>query len=56
MGVGVILLLLNRGNPLVINDKVDGERDTFKPNVDVRGGIDWQEFKGVYNNMVKVDV
>ena len=40
MGVRVILLLLSRGSPLIINNKVDRERGTFEPNVDVRGGID----------------
>ena len=41
MGVKVVLLLLNRGGFLVIDDKVDGERGTFKPNVNVRGSVDW---------------
>ena len=40
MGVGVVLSLPSKGSPLIINNKVDGERGTFKPNVDVRGGID----------------
>ena len=40
MGVGVVLLLLSRGSPLVIDNKVDRERGTFEPNVDIRGGID----------------
>ena len=26
----------NRGSPLVIDDKVDRERDTFKLNIDIR--------------------
>ena len=56
MGVEVILSLPSRGNSLVIDDKVDKERGTFEPNVDVRGSIDWWEFKRVYNSMVKVDV
>ena len=56
MGVGVVPLLPSRGNSLVINDKVDRERGTFKPNVDVRGGVDQREFKGVYDSMVKIDV
>ena len=40
IGVRVVPLLPNRGNPLVINDKVDRERGTFEPNVDVRGSVD----------------
>ena len=40
MRVRVILLLLNKGSPLVIDNKVDRERGTFKLNMDVRGGID----------------
>ena len=56
MGVGVVLSLPSRGSPLVINDKVDRKKGTFEPNVDVRGGIDRQEFKGVYNSVVKVDI
>ena len=40
MGVKVIPLLPSRGSPLIINNKVDKERGTFKPNVDIRGGID----------------
>ena len=40
VGVGVIPSLLSRGSPLVIDDKVDRERGTFKPNVDVRDSID----------------
>ena len=56
MGVRVILLLPSRGSPLVINNKVNRERGTFEPNMDVRGSIDQQEFKGVYNSVVKIDV
>ena len=56
MGVRVVPLLLGRGNPLVINDKVDRERGTFELNMDVRGGVDWWEFKRVYNSIVKVDI
>ena len=56
MEVRVIPLLLSRGSSLVINDKVDRERGTFEPNVNVKGGIDWWEFKGVYNSVVKVDM
>ena len=41
---------------MVIDDKVDRERGTFEPNVDVRGGVDQWEFKGVYNSIMKVDV
>ena len=46
----------SRGNPLVIDDKVDREKGTFEPNVDVRGSIDQWEFKGVYDSVVKVDI
>ena len=56
MRIGVILLLPSRDSPLVINDKVDREKGTFKPNVNIRGGIDQQEFKGVYNSVMKVDM
>ena len=56
MRVGVILSLLSRGSPLVIDDKVDRERGTFKLNVDIRSGVNQQEFKGVYNSVVKVNV
>ena len=41
MGVGVVLLLSSKGGSLVINDKIDRKRGTFKPNVDIRGSIDW---------------
>ena len=40
MGVRVVLSLPSRGNPLVIDNKVDRKRGTFKPNVNVRGSID----------------
>ena len=40
MRVGVVPSLLSRGNPLVIDNNVDGERGTFKPNVNIRGGVD----------------
>ena len=56
MRVRVVLLLLSRGNPLVIDDKVNRERGTFEPNVDIKSSVDQQEFKGVYNSVVKVDV
>ena len=56
MGVEVVLLLPSRGSSLVIDDKVDRERGTFKPNVDIRGDINWQKFKGVYNSIIKVDI
>ena len=56
MEVGVILLLSSKGSPLVIDNKINRERGTFEPNMDIRGGIDWWEFKGVYNSIVKVDV
>ena len=48
--------MLNRGGSLVINNKVDRERGTFKLNVDIRSSVDQQEFKGVYNSVVKVNV
>ena len=56
MRVRVVLLLPSKGSPLVIDDKVDREKGTFEPNVDIRGGIDQQEFKGVYNSVVKVNI
>ena len=56
MGVGVILSLLSKDSPLVINNKVDKERGTFELNVGIRSSIDWQKFKGVYNNIVKIDI
>ena len=56
MGVRVVLSLPSKGSPLVIDDKVDRERGTFKLNMDIRSGVDQQEFKGVYNSVVKVDV
>ena len=40
MRVRVILLLPSKSGPLVIDDKVDKERSTFKLNVDIRGSID----------------
>ena len=48
--------MLSRGGSLIINDKVDKERGIFESNVDVKGSIDWQEFKRVYNSMVKIDI
>ena len=56
MGVGVVLLLPSRGNSLVIDDKVNRERGTFEPNVDIRGNINQQEFKGVYDSVMKIDM
>ena len=40
MGVKVILLLPSKGDSLIINDKIDRERGTFKLNINVRGSID----------------
>ena len=40
MGVRVVSLLPSKGGFLVIDDKVDRERGTFKSNVDIRGSID----------------
>ena len=48
--------MLSRGSSLIIDNKVDREKGTFKPNVDVRGSIDQQEFKRVYNSVVKIDM
>ena len=39
MRVEVILSLLSKGGPLVINNKVNREKDTFKLNMDIRGSI-----------------
>ena len=39
MKVGVILLLLNRGDSLVINNKVNRERGIFESNMDVKNSI-----------------
>ena len=39
MRVKVISLLLSKNNSLIINNKVNRERDTFKPNVDIRGSV-----------------
>ena len=56
MRVKVISLLLSKGGSLVIDNKVDKERGTFKPNMDIRGSIDQWEFKRVYNSVVKIDI
>ena len=40
MRVKVILLLLSRGGSLIIDDKVDRKRGTFKLNMNIRGGVD----------------
>ena len=40
MGVRVILLLPSKGSLLVIDNKVDKERGTFEPNIDVKGSVD----------------
>ena len=40
MRVEVVSLLPSRGGPLVINNKVDREKGTFEPNVDIKSGID----------------
>ena len=40
MGVEVIPLLSSKSGSLVIDNKVDRERGTFEPNVDVRGSVD----------------
>ena len=54
--VRVVLSLPNRGGPLVIDDKIDREKGIFEPNMDVKSSINWQEFKRVYNNIVKIDM
>ena len=46
----------SRDGLLVINNEVDRERGTFEPNMDVRDNIDWQEFKRVYDSVVKVNM
>ena len=56
MRVRVILLLSSKSGFLIIDDKIDRERDTLKLNVNIKGSIDQQEFKRVYNSVVKVDV
>ena len=56
MEVEIVLLLLSKSGPLIIDDKVNRERGTFKPNMDVKSSIDQQEFKRVYNSIVKIDV
>ena len=40
MGVRVVPLLPSKGSPLLIADKVDRERGTFEPNVDIRDSVD----------------
>ena len=40
MRVEVILSLPSRDDLLVINNKVDRERGTFEPNINVRDSID----------------
>ena len=40
MGVRVILLLPSKSGLLVINDKIDRERDIFELNMDIRDNID----------------
>ena len=39
MEVEVILLLLSRNNPLVINNKINREKGIFKLNINVKSGI-----------------
>ena len=56
MEVRIVLSLPSRGNPLVIDNKVNRERGTFKLNIDVKSSIDQQEFKEVYNNIVKINI
>ena len=40
MEVRVILLLLSRSDSLIINNKINRERGTFKLNMDIKGNID----------------
>ena len=40
MRVRVILLLLSRSDTLIINNKINKKRDTFKLNMDIRNNID----------------
>ena len=40
MRVRVILLLLSRSDTLIINNKINKKRDTFKLNMDIKGSID----------------
>ena len=56
MEVRVVLSLLNRGSPLIIDNKINREKGTFKLNIDVEGSINQWEFKRVYNSVVKVDM
>ena len=37
--VRVVLLLPSKCGPLVIDNKVDRERGTFEPNIDIKGSI-----------------
>ena len=48
--------MLSRDGSLVINNKVDKEKGIFRSNMNVKSGIDWQEFKEVYNSIVKIDI
>ena len=41
---------------MVIDNKIDRKRDTFELDVDIRGNVNWQEFKEVYDNIVKIDI
>ena len=40
MRVRIILLLLGRGGSLIINDKIDREKDIFELNMNIRGSVD----------------
>ena len=39
MKVWVILLLLNKNDSLIIDNKVNREKDTFKPNIDIKDNV-----------------
>ena len=40
MKVRVILSLPNKCDPLIINNKINREKNTFKLNIDIKGSID----------------
>ena len=56
MGVRVVLSLPSKSGPLVINDKINRERGIFEPNMDIRGSVNWQEFKKVYDSVIKINM
>ena len=56
VGVRVILSLSSKSGFLIIDDKVNKEKGTFEPNMDIRGSINQWEFKRVYNSVVKINI